>query len=86
MGQKRWEQLKRFFYVSPPPPEGVKCQIFKKIKPLTTPLGKAFRKYVIPRSIVSFNKIMVRFTRRSTAIVKLPSKLVPKGFKIISLY
>ena len=51
-----------------------------------TPLGKAFRKYVIPRSIVSFNKIIVRFTRQSIAIIKLPSKLVPKGFKIISLY
>ena len=86
MGQKRWEQLKRFFYVSPPPLEGVKRQIFEKIKPLTTPLGEAFRKYVIPKSIVSFNKIIVRFTRRSIAIIKLPSKLVPKGFKIISLY
>ena len=86
IGQKRQEQLKRFFYVSPPLLEGVKCYIFKKIEPLTTPLGKAFRKYIIPRSIVSFNKIIVRFTRRSTATVKLPSKLIPKGFKIISLY
>ena len=66
--------------------EGVKRHIFKKIKPLTTPLGEAFRKYVIPRSIVSFNKIIVRFTRRSIAIIKLPNKLIPKGFKIISLY
>jgi len=63
IGQKRWEQLKRFFYVLLPPLEGVKRQVFKKIKPLTTPLGKAFRKYVIPRSIVSFNKIIVRFTK-----------------------
>ena len=70
----------------PPLLEGVKRQIFEKIEPLTTPLGKAFRKYVISRSIVSFNKIIVRFTRRSIAIIKLPSKLVPKGFKIISLY
>ena len=85
MGQKRWEQLKRFFYVSPPPPEGVKRQIFEKIEPLMTPLGEAFRKYVIPRSIVSFNKIIVRFTRQSAAIIKLPGKPVPKGFKIISL-
>ena len=85
MGQKRWEQLKRFFNVLPPPPKGVKRQIFKKIKPLTTPLGKAFRKYIIPGFMVSFNKIIVRFTGRSTAIIKLPGKLVPKGFKIISL-
>src|ERR1700722_19689210 len=85
MGQKRWEQLKRFFYILPPPPEGVKRQIFEKIEPLMTPLGEAFRKYVIPRSMVSFDKIIVRFTGRSAAIIKLPSKLVPKGFKIISL-
>ena len=85
IGLKRWEQLKHFFYVSPPPPEGVKRQVFEKIKPLTTHLGEAFRKYVIPGSIVSFNKIMVRFTRRSTATIKLPSKPIPKGFKIMSL-
>ena len=67
-------------------PEGVKRQVFKKIEPLTTPLGEAFRKYIIPRSIVSFNKIIVRFTRQSTTIIKLPGKLVLEGFKIISLY
>ena len=49
-------------------------------------LGEVFRKYIIPRSIVSFNKINIRFTRRSIAIIKLPSKLIPKGYKIISLY
>jgi len=36
--------------------------------------------------MVSFNEIMVRFTRRSTATIKLPSKPVPKGFKILSPY
>ena len=36
MGQKRWEQLKRFFHVSLPPPEGAKRQVFKKIEPLMT--------------------------------------------------
>jgi len=85
MGQKRWEQLKRFFYTLPPLLEGVKRQVFEKIKPLTTPLGKAFRKYIIPRSMVSFNKIIVRFTRQFIAIIKLPDKPVPKGFKILSL-
>ena len=85
MGQKKQEQLKRFFYISPPLPEGVKRQIFEKIEPLITPLGEAFRKYVIPGSMVSFNKIMVRFTGRSMATIKLPGKPVPEGFKIISL-
>ena len=49
-------------------------------------MGKEFRKYIIPRSIVSFNKIIVRFTRQSIAIIKLPSKLILEGFKIMSLY
>jgi len=49
-----------------------------------TPLSEAFRKYIIPRFMVSFNEIIVRFTRRSAAIIKLPSKPVPKGFKILS--
>ena len=85
MGQKRWEQLKRFFHVSPPPPEGVKRQVFEKIEPLITPLGEAFRKYVIPGSMVSFNKMMVRFTGRSAAIIKFPGKPIPEGIKIMSL-
>jgi len=63
MGQKRWEQLKRFFHTSPPPPEDVKRYIFEKIEPLMTPLGEAFRKYIIPGSMVSFDEMMVRFTR-----------------------
>ena len=51
-----------------------------------TPLGEAFRKYIIPKFIVSFDKIRVRFTKQSIATIKLLSKPVPKGFKIISLY
>jgi len=85
IGQKKWEQLKRFFHVLLPLLEGIKRQVFKKIKLLTTPLGEAFRKYIILRFMVSFNKIIVRFTRQSITIIKLPSKLVLKGFKIISL-
>ena len=86
MGQKKWEQFKHFFYTLLPPPEGVKRHVFEKIEPLTTPLGEAFRKYVIPGSMVSFDEMMVRFTGRSTATIKLPGKPVPKGFKMISLY
>ena len=33
------------------------------IKLLITLLGKAFRKYIIPRSIISLNKIIVKFTK-----------------------
>ena len=62
MGQKRQEQLKRFFYTLPPLLEGVKCHVFEKIEPLMTPLGEAFRKYIIPGSMVSFDEMMVRFT------------------------
>ena len=85
MGQKRWEQFKCFFYILPPLLKGVKYYIFKKIKPLITSLGKVFRKYIIPRSIVGFNEIIVRFTGQSIAIIKLPGKPIPKGYKIINL-
>ena len=45
-----------------------------------------FKKYIIFIFIVSFNKIIVRFTRQFIAIIKLPYKLILKGFKIISLF
>jgi len=51
-----------------------------------TSLSKAFKKYIILKFIVSFNKIIIRFTGRSIIIIKLFSKLILKGFKIISLY
>ena len=38
------------------------------------------------KSCYYFNKIIVRFTRRSIAIIKLFIKLVLKGFKILGLY
>ena len=40
----------------------------------------------MPKSIVSFNKIIVRFTKQFIAIIELPSKPIPKNFKILSLY
>ena len=59
---------------------------FLKKMLLITPLGEVFKKYSILKFIVSFNKIIVRFTKQSIAIIKLTNKLILKGFKIISRY
>jgi hypothetical protein len=60
--------------------------MYTKIEPLTSALGKAFQRYVVPGSIVSINKIIVRFTGRSSHKIKVPGKPIPEGYKIISLY
>ena len=86
MPRRRWEQIKRYFHISALELGNAREHIYAKIEPLTSALGEAFRRYIVPGSIVSINKIIVRFTSRSSYKIKIPGKPIPKGYKIISLY
>lgn len=45
--------------------------MYAKIEPLTLVLGEAFRRYVVPDSMVSIDKMVVRFTGRSSHKIKI---------------
>ena len=81
----RFEQIKRYFHVSPPPTFGYLPRWHTKLDPLADLLRTKFQAYVILGQNVSFDEIIVLFTRRSKHTLKMKNKLVNKGFKIWAL-
>jgi len=84
MGQTRFEEIKRWFHISPPatfPRNGW----YEKLQPLTGNLERRFQLYVLPASQVAVDEMMVRFTGRSQHTVRMPSKPIPEGYKIYAL-
>ena len=62
----RFEQIMRYFHVSPPSlPTQSKNQWYMKLSPLFEILQRQFQAYVIPGQNVSFDEMMVPFTSRS---------------------
>jgi hypothetical protein len=51
---KRWEDIKRYIYISSPLEPG--RPVHEKVEPLVTDLGKRFRKYVTPGSCHGTNR------------------------------
>jgi len=88
MSQYRFEQLKRYFHVSPINqniPRPTRQQWAQKVQPLASQLEKAFQQDLIPASHVSVDEIMVRFTGRSSHTVMIHSKPILQGYKILAL-
>jgi hypothetical protein len=83
----RFEQIKRYFHVSPPSqPSQSKSQWYMKLSPLFEVLRYQFQTYVILGQNVSFDEMMVPFTGRSQHILKMKNKPISEGFKIWALY
>jgi hypothetical protein len=85
----RFEQIKRYFHVSPPPPPLSRQPInqwFMKLSPLFQMLRKRFQAFVIIGQNVSFDEMMVPFTGRSRHTLKMKNKPISEGFKLWALY
>jgi hypothetical protein len=82
----RFEQIKRYFHVSPPSlPSQSKSQWYMKLSPLFEVLRYQFQAYVIPGQNVSFDEMMVPFTGRSQHTLRIKNKPISEGFKIWAL-
>jgi hypothetical protein len=83
----RFEQIKRYFHVSPPPSQTnqLKSQWYMKLSPLFQKLRYQFQAYAILGQNVSFDEMMVPCTGRSQHILKIKNKPISKGFKIWAL-
>jgi len=82
----RFEQIKRYFHVSPPSlPSQSKSQWYMKLSPLSEVLRHQFQAYVVLGQNVSFDEMMVPFTGRSQHTLKMKNKPVSEGFKIWAL-
>ncbi len=85
IARNRWEQLDRFFHVSPTPPphEGAERQnFFEQLEPLSENPGFSFKRYWERGTHVAIDETIQRFTGRTEETVNIPSKPVPEGFKI----
>ena len=56
-----------------------------KLEPLTSLLRTKFQAYVVLGQNVSFDEIMVLFSKRSKHTLKMKNKLISEGFKIWAL-
>lgn len=83
MSLTRFQQLKRFFHISPPdtPDE----PWFSKVQPLSDNLASLYTRYYVPSTNVSIDKMIVRFSGRSGHTVRMKGKPTPEGYKILAL-
>src|ERR1700730_2274352 len=82
----RFEQIKRYFHMSPPSqPNEPKGQWYMKLSPLFEVLQRQFQTYVILGQNVSFDEMMVLYTGRSQHTLKMKNKPISEEFKIWAL-
>jgi hypothetical protein len=77
----RFQQIKRYFHVSPP----ITTQWYMKLEPLSSLLRTKFQAYVVLGQNVSFDEMIVPFAGRSKHTLKMKNKPVKEGFKIWAL-
>lgn len=85
MSQNRFEQLNRFFHISPPFETLSRSEWYRKIQPLSCNLSRKFREVFIPTSDIAVDEMTIRFTGRSVHTQRVPGKPIPYGYKILAL-
>jgi hypothetical protein len=79
----RYQQIMRYFHVSPITQTTTPWYI--KLEPLASLLCTKFQAYVILGQNVSFDEMMVPFSRRSRYTLKMKNKPISKSFKVWAL-
>ncbi|QSS59577.1 hypothetical protein I7I51_09013, partial [Histoplasma capsulatum] len=84
MGQKQFEQIKRYIHISNPRrPES--SSFIQKLEPLYFNFHAACWKYYNPGSNLSIDEMMIRFFGRFKYTVKMPQKPIKQGYKVFGL-
>jgi hypothetical protein len=84
----RFQQIKRYFHVSPPPTTSIRLPLshwYLKLEPLASLLRTKFKTFVVLGQNVSFDEMMVPYSGRSKHTLKMKNKLIKEGFKIWAL-
>jgi hypothetical protein len=82
----RFQQIKRYFHVSPPLASHLStARWHTKLEPLCSLLRTKFQAYVVLGQNVSFDEMMVPFAGRSKHTLKMKNKPISEGFKIWAL-
>jgi hypothetical protein len=84
----RFQQIMRYFHVSPPPTSSIRLPSSHwhlKLEPLASLLRTKFKAFVILGQNVSFDEMMVPYSGRSKHTLKMKNKPIKEGFKIWAL-
>lgn len=85
MSQTRFEQIRRYFHISPPNAlahSAIGRRLWHhKVDPILDQLRHASQSYRMPSSNVSCDEAMIRCTGRSADTYKMKNKPIPKGVK-----
>lgn len=85
MSLRRFEQIKRYFHVSPPFRDLPKEHFFDKLEPVSSMVKAAFQRVVRPATQVSVDEMIIRFTGRSSHTIMMRGKPVPEGYNVLAL-
>lgn len=79
----RFMQIKRYFHISP---SGLPCKnYYDKAEPLMSHIRDTSKRLYTPKTNVSIDEMMIKFSGRSVHTVRIKNKPTPEGFKIFSL-
>lgn len=83
MGLTRFQQLKGFFHLLTSLPKSAPW--YEKVEPFGEALREASRRYLVPATKVSVDKMMIRFTGRSNHTIKIKNNQIGQGYKLFAL-
>jgi len=85
----RYMQIKRYLHISVPPQEATfklpRKDWWQKLEPLSSYLQLRSQELYLPATNVAVDEMMVNFTGRSTHTIRMPSKPIPVGYKILAI-
>lgn len=85
ISQNRFEQLKRYFHISPPYNSLPRSRWYQKFHPLASILSARFQNYLLPASDAVVDDLMIRFTGRSAHTTQIRGKTIPRGYNVLAL-
>ena len=85
ISQNRYDQTKRYFHISDPTVQYHRKDWWKKVEPLSSHLRSRPQQYFQPQSNVALDELMSKFKGRSAHTVRIPSKPISEGYKILAL-
>lgn len=84
MTQLRFEQIKRYFHISPP--ENITTEEwYLKMKLLASSISNKLCEYLLPATDIAVDEMMVHFTGRLVHTQCIPGKPIPCWYKIFAL-
>lgn len=78
-------QLKRYLHISDPKGPSQDTSYYHKVQPLLRHVQEVSRAYYVPKTNVSIDEMIVRFSGRSKHTVRIKGKPTPQGYRILAL-